>query len=100
MFDVPLVIMLTDDEKFFHSQKLSLKDTHHFALQNAMDIIAVGFDPKKTFIFADTDFVDGGYSAAFNANVRELGKRTTNNQIKGTFGFTDRYITHPLLSAV
>lgn len=89
VFDVPLVIMLTDDEKFFHSQKLSLKDTHRFALQNAMDIIAVGFDPKKTFIFADTDFVDGGYSAAFNGNVRELGKRTTNNQIKGTFGFTD-----------
>ena len=82
--------MLTDDEKFFHSQKLSLKDTHRFALQNAMDIIAVGFDPKKTFIFADTEFVDSGYAAAFNANVRELGKRTTNNQIKGTFGFTDR----------
>ena len=89
VFDVPLIIMLTDDEKFFHSAKLSLADCRRFALQNAMDIIAVGFDIKKTFIFADTDFLDGGFAAAFSANVRELGKRTTLNQIKGTFGFND-----------
>ncbi len=89
VFDVPLVIMLTDDEKFFHTPKLSLKEAHRFAMQNALDIIAIGFDSKKTFIFADTQFVDSGFAAAFNANVREMGKRTTNNQIKGTFGFND-----------
>ncbi|CAO1602904.1 MAG: hypothetical protein LQ349_002507 [Xanthoria aureola] len=89
VFDVPLVIMLTDDEKFYHTPRLSLKDVYKFTIQNAMDIIAVGFDMKKTFIFADTEFVDGGFAAAFNNNVRELGKRTTINQIKGTFGFND-----------
>jgi tryptophanyl-tRNA synthetase len=81
--------MLTDDEKFFHTPKLTLKEAHRFAEQNALDIIAIGFDPKKTFIFADTQFIDSGFAAAFNANVREMGKRTTNNQIKGTFGFND-----------
>ncbi|KAL8909071.1 MAG: hypothetical protein Q9207_000405 [Kuettlingeria erythrocarpa] len=89
VFDVPLVIMLTDDEKFFHTPKLSLKDVYRFTIQNAMDIIAVGFDMKKTFIFADTSFVDGGFAAAFNTNVREMGKRTTINQIRATFGFND-----------
>ncbi|MCJ1475174.1 hypothetical protein MMC13_003834 [Lambiella insularis] len=89
VFNIPLVIMLTDDEKFFHTPKLSLEDCHKFALQNAMDIIAIGFDIKKTFMFIDTDFVDNGYGAAFNKNVRILGKRTTINQIKGTFGFGD-----------
>lgn len=44
---------------------------------------------KRTFIFIDTDFVDGGHGAAFNMNVRLMGKRTTINQIKGTFGFGD-----------
>lgn len=83
--------MLTDDEKFYHSPKLSLEATRRYAHQNAMDIIAVGFDPKKTFIFADTEFFDGADVAAFNGNVRELEKRTTCNQIKGTFGFTDTY---------
>ncbi|KAI4244908.1 MAG: hypothetical protein L6R40_002814 [Gallowayella cf. fulva] len=87
VFNVPLVIMLTDDEKFFHTPKLSLKDVYRFTVQNAMDIIAVGFDMKKTFIFADTEFVDGGFASAFNNNVRELGKRTPMSQIKGTFGF-------------
>ena len=48
------------------------------------------FDVKKTFIFIDTDFVDGGHGAAFNYNVRLMGKRTTISQIKGTFGFVDR----------
>ncbi|KAL6721416.1 tryptophan--tRNA ligase [Lecanora helva] len=88
-FNVPLIIMLTDDEKFFHSPKLSQKECYQFALRNALDIIAIGFDIKKTFIFADTEFIDGGQGAAFNHNIREMGKKTTTNQIKGTFGFTE-----------
>lgn len=86
---MPLIIMLTDDEKFIHSQKLSLKQCKDFALQNALDIIAVGFDMKKTFIFADSDFIYGPHGRAFSENMMEIGKRTTNNQIKGTFGFND-----------
>lgn len=91
-FDVPLIIMLTDDEKFLHTKpekKLSLKDCRKFAVQNAMDIMAIGFDVKKTFIFADTEFIYGGHGSAFAHNILELAKRTTINQIKGTFGFND-----------
>ena len=83
--------MLTDDEKFLHTPKLSLKECKEFALSNALDIIAIGFDMKKTFIFADSDFIYDGHGVAFAQNILELGKRTTNNQIKGTFGFNDRY---------
>lgn len=89
VFNVPLVIMLTDDEKFFHSAKLTQKECRRFAMQNAMDIIAIGFDMKKTFIFADSEFTESAFAGAFNENVREMGKRTTANQIRGTFGFTD-----------
>lgn len=88
-FNVPLIIMLTDDEKFLHTPKLTLKECRNFALENALDIIAIGFDPAKTFIFADTDFIYGGHGAAFGYNILEIGKKTTNNQIKGTFGFND-----------
>ena len=91
-FNVPLIIMLTDDEKFLHSPKLSLKDCRKFAQENALDIIAIGFDPAKTFIFADTEFIYGGHGAAFGHNILEIGKKTTNNQIKGTFGFNDTYV--------
>ena len=86
---MPLIIMLTDDEKFLHSPKLSLQECRKFAQDNALDIIAIGFDMKKTFIFADTKFIYGGHGEALGHNILEMSKKTTNNQIKGTFGFND-----------
>ncbi|SLM33577.1 tryptophanyl-trna synthetase [Lasallia pustulata] len=85
VFDAPLVIMLTDDEKFLHSPKLKVEDVKRFTRQNAKDIIAVGFDLKKTFIFADFDYVKG----ALYENAIQIARRTTVSQIKGTFGFDD-----------
>jgi len=56
VFDVPLVIQLTDDEKFLFKD-LTLEECHRLAKENAKDIIACGFDPNKTFIFSDLDYV-------------------------------------------
>lgn len=84
-FDCPLVIMLTDDEKYMHSQKITIEDSKRYARENAKDIIAIGFDPAKTFIFSDFSYMGG----AFYENVCAMAKRITINQIKGTFGFND-----------
>ncbi|KAI9805629.1 MAG: tryptophan--tRNA ligase [Piccolia ochrophora] len=65
VFDVPLVIMLTDDEKFLFKPNLSIDDVIKFSKQNARDIVAVGFDPKKTFIFSDLEYM----GKAFYQNV-------------------------------
>ncbi|GFF32946.1 tryptophanyl-tRNA synthetase [Aspergillus udagawae] len=85
VFDCPLVIMLTDDEKYMHSQKIEVDDAKRYAKANAKDIIAVGFDMKKTFIFSDFDFVGG----AFYENICRMAKRITINSVRGTFGFND-----------
>ncbi|EHY58771.1 tryptophan--tRNA ligase [Exophiala dermatitidis] len=85
VFDCPLVIQLTDDEKFMHSQKITIDDAKRFAKENAKDIIAIGFDPAKTFIFSDFFYM----GRAFYENVCAMAKRITINQIKGTFGFND-----------
>ncbi|EPS30063.1 Tryptophan--tRNA ligase, cytoplasmic [Penicillium oxalicum] len=85
VFDVPLVIMMTDDEKYMHSQKIEVEDSKRFTKANVKDIIAIGFDMKKTFIFSDFDFVGG----AFYENICRMAKRITINQVRGTFGFTD-----------
>lgn len=77
--------MLSDDEKFMHSQKIEIDDARKYTKANVMDIIAVGFDPKKTFIFSNLDFV----GAAFYENICRLAKRITINSVRGTFGFTD-----------
>ena len=55
-FDVPLVIQLTDDEKSLWKD-LKVEESIKLAYENAKDIIAIGFDPEKTFIFNDFDFI-------------------------------------------
>lgn len=55
-FDVPLVIQLTDDEKVLWKD-LTIEQAIKLARENAKDIIAVGFDVKKTFIFSNLDYM-------------------------------------------
>ncbi|XP_017569326.1 tryptophan--tRNA ligase, cytoplasmic [Pygocentrus nattereri] len=86
MFDVPLVIQLTDDEKYLWKD-LTQEECHRYAVENAKDIIACGFDVNKTFIFSDLDYL--GTSPSFYKNVVKIQKHVTFNQVKGIFGFTD-----------
>ena len=57
-FKVPLVIQLTDDEKFLW-KNLTVEESKRLARENAKDIIACGFDIDRTFIFSDFNFVGG-----------------------------------------
>ncbi|XP_061651728.1 tryptophan--tRNA ligase, cytoplasmic isoform X2 [Phyllopteryx taeniolatus] len=86
VFDIPLVVQLTDDEKYLWKD-LTLEQCHQFAVENAKDIIACGFDVNKTFIFSDLDYT--GASPQFYRNVVKIQKHVTFNQVKGIFGFTD-----------
>lgn len=56
VFDAPLVIQMTDDEKCLWKD-LSVEEANRLAIENAKDIIALGFDSEKTFIFCDFDFM-------------------------------------------
>uniref|UniRef100_A0A8D1M849 Tryptophan--tRNA ligase, cytoplasmic n=1 Tax=Sus scrofa TaxID=9823 RepID=A0A8D1M849_PIG len=86
VFNVPLVIQMTDDEKYLWKE-LTLEQAHGYAVENAKDIIACGFDVNKTFIFSDLDYM--GMSPGFYKNVVKIQKHVTFNQVKGIFGFTD-----------
>eukprot|EP00753_Platysulcus_tardus_P002695 PLAT11810.1.p2 GENE.PLAT11810.1~~PLAT11810.1.p2 ORF type:complete len:504 (+),score=243.53 PLAT11810.1:61-1512(+) len=81
-FDVPLVIQLTDDEKFMWKD-LEYDECRRLAIENAKDIIACGFDINKTFIFRDTDYIGKMYR-----NITRVQRLVTFNQVKGIFGFT------------
>ena len=50
VFHCPLVIQLTDDEKFLW-KKLTLDECRQMCIDNAKDIIACGFDPKLVIPF-------------------------------------------------
>ncbi|CAO3702366.1 unnamed protein product [Rhizopus stolonifer] len=85
VFDVPIVIQLTDDEKFLFKPNLTVEMCRQFSIDNAKDIIACGFKPEKTFIFSDFDNVSG----PFYHNVVKIARCITINQSKATFGFND-----------
>lgn len=85
-FDVPLVIQLTDDEKFLWKD-MTVEETEKMAHENMRDIIACGFDPAKTFIFTDFQFV--GRCPEFYKNIVRIRRGVTFNQVKGIFGFGD-----------
>lgn len=55
-FDVPLVIQMSDDEKTIWKD-LKVEESITLAYENAKDIIAMGFNPEKTFIFNDLNFM-------------------------------------------
>ena len=69
MFDVPLVIQLTDDEKYLFKD-LTVDKCHSHALDNAKDIIALGFDPQKTFIFSDLEYIGNFYRYKYLSSAR------------------------------
>jgi tryptophanyl-tRNA synthetase len=79
------VASLPDDEKFLFKHELTVQQTRAFSIQNAKDIIAVGFDLDKTFVFSDYDYVGG----AFYHNVSKISRQITYSQAKATFGFND-----------
>ena len=80
-FDVPLVIQITDDEKFYWKD-LTVDQVEDMALKNIKDIIALGFDAKKTFIFRNFEY----YGAMYKPIAR-ISKAITANQVRGCFGF-------------
>jgi tryptophanyl-tRNA synthetase len=80
-FNVPLVIQLTDDEKFLW-KNLTVDKCYSLSYENTKDIIACGFDMSKTFIFSDLDYIQPMYR-----NILKIQKSVTFSQVRGIFGF-------------
>lgn len=83
-FDVPLYFQITDDEKFLCKQNLQLENTNKLGYENALDFIALGFAPKKTFVFIDTDYAKTLYKIAV-----QIAKKVTASNAKAVFGFNN-----------
>ncbi len=83
-FGVELLFQMTDDEKFLFKEKLSLEETNKLAYENALDVIAMGFNPKKTKILIDTDNAGIMYREAC-----KVAKKITFSMVKSSFGFTN-----------
>ncbi len=83
-FNAPLLFQIPDEEKYLFKEDLSLEDTNKWAYENILDIIAVGFDEKKTDIFLDTEYAKTMYKIAV-----EVSKKITYSTAKAVFGFNN-----------
>jgi tryptophanyl-tRNA synthetase len=84
-FDTTLLFQITDDEKFlFNSKFVSPEETYNLAIENILDIIALGFKPEKTKIMIDTDNSKTLYNAAL-----PISRKITFSTVKSSFGFTN-----------
>ncbi|RKX44613.1 MAG: tryptophan--tRNA ligase, partial [Thermotogae bacterium] len=83
-FGVNLYVQITDDEKFLFKPNLTFEETKRWAYENILDIIAVGFDPDKTFIFQNSEFTKI-YEMAI-----PIAKKVTYSMAKAVFGFNEQ----------
>ena len=82
-FDTELWFQFTDDEKFLFKNK-SYDEIQKWTKENMLDVIALGFNPKKTHFLIDTKHAGIMYPEAI-----KVAKKITFSTIKGAFGFTD-----------
>lgn len=97
--DANVYIQITDDEKFLFKRELSMEDMDKYAMDNILDIAAVGFDPEKTFIFRDTEYIKNMYRFAIR-----LARKITLSTFKAVFGFENSsnvgMVFYPVLQMV
>ncbi|MDD4669282.1 MAG: tryptophan--tRNA ligase [Candidatus Methanomethylophilus sp.] len=80
-FKVDMLFQMTDDEKFLFKD-LTLHDTRSMAYENALDFVALGFDPDHTRIIVDTENIKTLYPVALR-----VAKKITLSTAKAVFGF-------------
>ena len=82
-FNAELWFQFTDDEKFLFKDK-SYDEIQKWTYENMLDVIAIGFNPKKTHFLIDTKHAGMMYPEAI-----KVAKKITFSSLKGAFGFTD-----------
>lgn len=83
-FGVNVYIQITDDEKFVLKRERHWEEVQKYSEENILDICALGFDPDKTFIFKNSEYVKNVYRL-----LLDTARRITYSTAKSVFGFTN-----------
>lgn len=82
--DLPVVIQISDDEKFlFRDVPFAGCEAEERVTSNIRDILAFGFDPQRTFVFRNTEYIGHMYGT-----VLALQRAFTTNAVSHTLGLT------------
>ena len=83
-FDAKLYFQITDDERFLYHDNFTMDEPRKWAYENALDLIALGMDPRKTRIIMDTKSMGTLYDLAIR-----IAKHVTFSTARAVFGFQD-----------
>jgi tryptophanyl-tRNA synthetase len=83
-FGVEMWFQFPDEEKFLYKNDVTLEDTEKATREDMLDVIALGFDQKKTHFLIDTKHAGLMYKEACR-----VAKKITFNTVKASFGFDD-----------
>jgi tryptophanyl-tRNA synthetase len=81
-FGATMYVQITDDEKFWARSGLSREETARWGLENLYDILAVGFDPRRTRVFFDSRSIAALYPLAIR-----VARKIPYSTVKAVFGF-------------
>jgi tryptophanyl-tRNA synthetase len=99
VFSAKLYFQFTDDEKFLISHELTREKAMALTYENALDVMAVGFDPERTILISNMRNAGLMYNRAI-----EIARHVTLSTAKAVFGFKDSsnigIIFFPALQAV
>ena len=80
-YKIPVFIPISDDESYVTGKVKDQKQALENARQLAKELLAYGFDPKKTYFIIDQIYTNI-YNLAF-----KLSKRITMSEIKASYGY-------------
>lgn len=83
-FGAKLYFQITDDERFLYHDNFTMTEPRKWAYENALDLIALGFQPDKTRIIMDTKSMGYMYDLAL-----QIAKNVTFSTARAVFGFQD-----------
>jgi len=80
-YGIPVFIPISDDESYITGKVKNQEEALLNSIELAKELIAYGFDPKKTYFI-----IDQVYTNIYNLAVK-LCKRVTMSEIKSTYGY-------------
>lgn len=82
VFKVNLYIQIPDEEKFLFKSYLDYDNLQEKTYDDILDIAAINFDPDKTFLFRNTEYIKEMYPLTL-----KIAKKITLSTAKAVFGF-------------
>jgi tryptophanyl-tRNA synthetase len=80
-YNLPIFIPISDDESYVTGKVKDQEEALKNAKQLAKELIAYGFDPKKTYFIIDQIYTD-----IYNLAIK-LSRKITLSEIKATYGY-------------